>query len=181
MTDLFSPRRLDGRAEWRVVYDLAVPCDYGVEITYERIGDVLDVGDGDRNRIHRAVRRCNLEFVREGKPRVLGNIRGVGYRILRPGDYATAAVALGQQARRKMTSAVDLMKAAPTADMTPAQRDWAHKVTMVMLDHEMRLREQDNWRQDAETRFRQLEEKAGIRPKTVTVDHKTGEVTEPAA
>jgi hypothetical protein len=162
MTDLFSPKREDGRAEWRVIYDHAMNLDYGTDVTFAEIEKLLETPD--RARAHRAVRRCNQQFTREVVPRVLGNVRAVGYRVLRPSDYAVAAIGLQMQARRKVTSAVDLMRTAPISDMTPAQRDWAHKVTLVLMDNELRLRTQEEWQQSAEQRLTELERRAGIPP-----------------
>jgi hypothetical protein len=93
---------------------------------------------------------------------VLGNIRGVGYRVLQPGEYASQALNIQSQARRKMTNAVDLMRVAPLEEMTPAQRHWAHQVTMVLVDNELRLRSQEQWRKDAERRLAELEKRAGL-------------------
>lgn len=160
MTDLFSPKRPDGRAEWRVVHDEAVKLAYGALLTYGDIAGLLDTGD--RNRAHRAVGRCNRQFVQENRPRVLGNVRGEGYRVLQPGEYADTAIGLQKQARKKMSTAVDLMRAAPLADMTAAQRDWAHRVTMVLVDNELRLRSQEQWQKDAERRLSELENRVGV-------------------
>ena len=165
MADLFSPRRADGRSEWRVVYDFVVDLPYGTDVKFETIAEQLD--SDDRSRAHRAVRRCNQEFTQQGKPRVLGSVRGVGYRVMQPADYVPAALSIQKQARRKMTSAVDLMRTAPLNDMEPAQRDWAHKVTMVMIDNELRLRSQEQWQQEADQRLRELEERAGLRTKVI--------------
>lgn len=165
MTDLFSPRRADGRAEWRVVYDATRTLSYGTQITFTEICGWLDTQD--HNRVHRAVGRCNREYMREGTPRILGNVRGIGYRVLAPTEYAPAALNHQSQARKKMTTAVDIMRTAPLEDMTPAQRDWAHKVTMVLVDNELRLRAQEHWRDDAEDRLAELERRAGIPPKTI--------------
>lgn len=168
MTDLFSPRRADGRAEWRVVYDFAVDLPYGTDVKFEQLCELLDTDD--HARAHRAVRRCNRQFTEEGKARVLGNVRGFGYRVLQPGDYAPAALGIQRQARRKMTSAVDLMRTAPLADMTPGQREWAHRVTMVLIDNELRLRTQEQWQKDAERRLAELESRMGVQPPAV-IDH----------
>jgi hypothetical protein len=167
MTDLFSPHRADGRAEWRVIYDHAATLPYGTDITFDDIAKLLDTDN--RARAHRAVRRCNHQFVRENTPRILGNVRSVGYRILQPADYAPAALAYQVQARRKMTSAVDIMRVAPMIDMTPAQRDWAHKVFLVLCDNENRLRYQEQWQSEAEKRLAELERRAGILP-DITVE-----------
>ena len=168
MTDLFSPRRPDGRAEWRVVYDYAVNLPYGTDVTFKQLAELLDTDD--RARAHRAVRRCNKQFTEEDKPRVLGNVRGVGYRVLQPSEYAPAALNIQKQARRKMSSAVDLMRTAPLADMTPGQREWAHRVTMVLVDNELRLRQNEQWQKDAESRLAELERRAGVQPPAI-IDH----------
>jgi hypothetical protein len=162
MTDLFSPRRDDGRAEWRVIYDHAIHLSYGTDVTFDEIGKMLDTGD--RARAHRAIQRCNKQFIRENIPRVLGNVRGLGYRVFRPSEYATAAISLQVQGRRKVSNALDLMRTAPLSDMTPAQQDWAHKVTLVLMDNELRLRSQEQWQQSAEQRLAELERRAGIPP-----------------
>ena len=160
MTDLFNARRADGRAEWRVIFDHCVNLPYGTTVTYDEVAKLLD--SDDRSRAHRAVKRCNRQFTRENRPRVLGNVRAVGYRVLQPGEYATEAISYQRSARRKMTSAVDLMRVAPVTDMTPSQRDWAHKVTLVLLDNENRLRSQEQWQRSAEERLTALEQRAGV-------------------
>lgn len=167
MADLFSPRRSDGRAEWRVVYDHAVNLPYGTDVKFTELADLLETDD--RSRAHRAVRRCNRQFTQESKPRYLGNVRGVGYRVLQPADYAPAALGIQRQARRKMTSAVDLMRSAPMHEMSPTQREWAHRVTMVLMDNELRLRSQEEWQKDAERRLQELERRAGV-PETIVIE-----------
>jgi hypothetical protein len=171
MTDLFSAKRPDGRAEWRVVYDEILKHPYGHAMSFEELGQLLDTDD--RNRIHRAVGRCNRVLARESVPKILGNVRGTGYRILQPGEYTGQALNIQSQARRKMTGAVDLMRAAPLDDMTPAQKQWAHQVTMVLVDNELRLRSQEQWRNDAENRLQQLERQAGIASEPEIVDGET--------
>lgn len=170
MTDLFSPRRDDGRAEWRVIYDKVLASSYGDQFTFAQLGELLDTHD--RARVHRAVGRCNQVLTRENVPRILGNIRGTGYRILEPAQYSSQALNIQNQARRKMTNAVDLMRTAPLEEMTPAQRNWAHQVTMVLVDNELRLRSQEQWRKDAERRLQELEHRAGL---TIVPDIIAGE------
>lgn len=167
MPDLFSARRPDGRAEWRVIYDHAVNLPYGTDLGFDVLCGLLD--SDDHNRVHRAVRRCNRQFTDEAKPRVLGNVRGIGYRVLQPADYAPTALHMQRSARRKMTSAVDLMRTAPLDDMTAGQKEWAHRVTMVLMDNEIRLRSQEQWQKTAEQRLAELERRAGLRPEVI--DH----------
>jgi hypothetical protein len=172
MADLFSPHRADGRAEWRVVYDAVIDLPYGSDVKFTDLAEWLETDD--RGRAHRAVRRCNRQFTQEHKPRILGNVRGVGYRVLQPADYAPAALAIQKQARRKMTNAVDLMRTAPMRDMTPSQREWAHRVQMVLIDNELRLSYQEEWQQDAERRLAELERRAGV-PETIVIDQRDQE------
>jgi hypothetical protein len=162
MTDLFSPRRADGRAEWRVIQEAAAKLPYGADITFDEIAKLLDTDN--RARAHRAVTRCNKQFIRENVPRVLGNVRGAGYQVLKPSEYATAAIALQVQGRRKVSNALDLMRTAPINDMSPQAQEWAHKVTLVLMDNELRLRSQEQWQQTAEQRLTELERRAGVPP-----------------
>jgi hypothetical protein len=167
MADLFSPLRPDGRAEWRVIYDAVADLPYGSDVPFTQLAKLLE--SDDRSRIYRAVRRCNRQFTQESKPRVLGSVRSVGYRVLQPADYAPAALGFQRQARRKMTTAVDIMRTAPLEDMTPGQRDWAHKVTLVLMDNELRLRSQEQWQREAERRLAELERRAGV-PQPLVID-----------
>ena len=163
--DMFSPHREDGRAEWKVIYDHARTLPYAADLTFDEIAKLLDTDD--RARAHRAIRRCNQQFTRENIPRVLGNVRAVGYRVLKPSEYATAAIALQVQGKRKVSSALDLMRTAPIADMSPQAQDWAHKVTLVLMDNDLRLRSQEQWQQSAEQRLTELERRAGIPPAVI--------------
>lgn len=158
--DLFSPKRPDGRAEWKVIYDEVIGLSYGAEVEYTDIAKWLDTED--REVAYRAVARCNKQFTQESKPRVLGNVRGKGYRVLKPSEYTPAAIGMQKKARRRMTTAVDLMRAAPLTDMTSGQREWAHRVTMTLMDNELRLRSQEQWRDDAERRLKELEQRVGV-------------------
>lgn len=165
MTDLFSPRRADGRAEWRVIYDHAVGLPYGSSLTFEQIASML--GTDDRDRAYRAVARCNRQFTHENKPRVLGGVRGMGYRVLQPSEYTPMAMGYQKRARRSLTTAVDIMRAAPLEDMNPSQREWHHKIAMVLMDNEMRLKSQEQWQKEAEARLEELEQRMGLRPKVI--------------
>ena len=161
MTDLFTPRRADGIAEWRVVYNHTIELPYGTPVTFTDLAAWLE--DGSRDRAYRAVARCNRQFGREGLARILGSNRPAGYRVLRPEDYAPLALNYQQQARRRISRAVIVLECAPVADMSQAHRDWAHKVTMILRDNELRLRSQEAWRQEAEARLTALERKIAER------------------
>src|SRR5262249_23468464 len=168
MTDLFSPRRADGRAEWRVVYDATVNLPYGTDVPFKLLAGLLD--DDDRDRMYRAVRRANKQFVTDTHPRILGTVRGTGYRTLQPAEYAPHAMAYQVQARRKMTTAVDLMRTAPLNDMTPGQRDWAHKFYMVLADNELRLRSQERGKPEAERPLLARERRMGTPPEVIDTE-----------
>lgn len=167
LTSLFSPRRPDGRSEYRVVYDETSGLPYGATITFGRLGELLETRD--RGRIYKAVARCNLQFTRDGLARYLGSNRGTGYRVLRPEEYTPAALLVQKEAARKQGKAVAIAQLAPTEDMTAKQRNWHHTVTMVLIDNELRLRNHDHRlaeleRQNAAARLAELERRAGITP-----------------
>lgn len=160
MPDLFNSSRPDGRGDWRVIDEHVTGLAYGAEVTFDNLSKLL--GDDARPRIYRAVRSFNRHMTAGNVPRVLGSVRNVGYRVLRPDEYAPLALAYREQAARRVGTAVDVMRAAPLADMTAGQRDWAHRVTMVLLDNEWRLRSHESRLRSAEERLAELERRAGI-------------------
>lgn len=48
--------------------------------------------------------------------------------------------------------------------LSDAQREWAQRITMVLIDNEMRLRSHEQRIVDAEARLAELERRAGITP-----------------
>jgi hypothetical protein len=164
---LFSPKRADGRAEWKVVWDETTSLQFGDELPFTRLAELLETDD--RQRICRAVRECNRHLLNGESPvpRFLSSVRGKGYRVIMPGDYASVAMAAHKSATRKLGGAVELMDAAPLEEMTPAARYWATQVSMVLLDHHRRLLSSDERQARAEARIARLEKHAGIGPPPV--------------
>jgi len=162
----FRAKREDGRAEWKVVYDHVTALPYGAMVSYGKIAGLL--GTDDRLRAYRAVKECNRQLLRALVPRYLATVRGQGYQVMTPEEYAPAAIALKDAATRRMSTAVELMKAAPLDDMTPAARAWAEAVSLHVADHELRLMGMEARQQFAEARLAELERRAGVsRPATV--------------
>lgn len=79
------------RARWVEVYDLLCGASIGDVITYERLGEVLDLDASlDRHRIQMAVRRAAQEHERQDK-RALDSVTNVGYRIVEAGEHIMLA------------------------------------------------------------------------------------------
>ena len=155
---LFTARRADGRAEWKVVYDRVVSMEYGDPLTFTELAEMLTTPD--RTRAYRAVRECNRQLLKSAAvPRYLVPERGRGYRVLRPQDYTPTALAKKDAATRKLTEAVDLLRSAPLNEMSPAARAWAEAVTMHLADHELRLMNMEQRQVFAEARLAELEQR----------------------
>lgn len=123
---LFQPHREDGRAEWRVIFDLVADLDYGQEITHQQLLDELDTDD--RKRIYRAVTRANKELWTT-RSKSLAVILGKGYRILHPLEHERLAETYKQQARSRMGNAVAVMRSTNLSALTNQEREWAVQVT----------------------------------------------------
>ncbi len=162
---LFAARRDDGRAEWKVIADHVIGLEYGAELTFADIAELLDTDD--KPRAYRAIREANKHFLADRTPRALRPVRGKGYRVLAPGDYPKQALLEKAAAAKKLTGAVDLMRSAPLEAMSPGVRAWANTVSTVLVDHELRLMGVEARANFAEERIAQLERRAGIRAPTV--------------
>lgn len=162
----FQPKRDDGRAEWKVVYDRVLAMGYGDRLTFGELAELL--GTRDRGRAYRAVRQCNGHLLKSSSvPRYLVPRRGTGYEVLRPEDYTPAAIARKDAATRRLSEAVELMKSAPLDELSPAARAWAEAVTMHLADHELRLMGMEARQVFAEARLAELERHAGLGPPPV--------------
>ena len=79
------------RARWRVVYDLLVKAATDETITYEDLGDALDLDPAnDRHTIQMAVRRAAKEHEVKDS-RALDVVPNVGYRIVRVPEHLDLA------------------------------------------------------------------------------------------
>jgi hypothetical protein len=141
---LFDAKRADGRAEWRVVFDLVADFEFGQTITYEALLEAL--GTTDKGRVYKAVGRANHELWRT-RQRSVAVVRGIGYRMVKPTEHEILANSYRRQARRRVGNAVEVINAADLNFMSDSERDWHAKVqgglTMLaaaMDNHEQRIR-----------------------------------------
>lgn len=158
---MFTSKREDGRADWRVVYDYVTGCNPGDLITFNTLGELLDTDK--RHTIYGAVSAANHRlWARE--QRSLGVVKGVGYRVLRPQEHELQATSYQVRSRRQMSNAVAVMDATDLTAMTPAERERTLAFTGLLTsmlasiaDHEHRIARHDQL-------IRQLQEKVGLDP-----------------
>lgn len=83
---------LGERARWRIVYeDVLSGCDHGDTVTYEALGEALELDpDKDRHTIQMAVRRAAREF-EEADKRALDAVPNVGYRVVDVAEHMQLA------------------------------------------------------------------------------------------
>jgi hypothetical protein len=85
----FTPK--GDRARWRAVYDLLRGSAVGDVITYEQIGEALDLDpEDDRHRIQMAVRRAAKEHEEQDR-RAIEVVPNSGYRIVEAPEHLRLA------------------------------------------------------------------------------------------
>lgn len=133
MTALFTPRRADGIAEWRIVCDIAVALDFGDVLTFEELGLALDRPHDPPNRkpIYKAVAQAN-KAMRRSHLRSLEVVAGVGYRVLHPTEHELQAKRYRKQSARRMKTGLDVVKATDLEVLDPDQRQHVVSLGMVM-------------------------------------------------
>lgn len=124
-TGLFQPSRDDGRADWRVVFDLVADLAPGDEVKHQQLLEALETDD--LQRVYRAVGRANRELWAT-RSRSLGAVKGVGYRMLRAHEMPTLAEGYRRQGRRKVSNAVAVIDATDLGQLDNANREWVVKM-----------------------------------------------------
>lgn len=122
---LFQPTREDGRADWRVVFDLVEEFEPDRVVTHADLLKELETKD--RSRMYRAVGRANRELW-ASRQKSLAAVKGVGYRMLRAEEMERLANSYRRQSRRKLSSAVAVIDATNLSQLTATQREWTVKV-----------------------------------------------------
>jgi len=160
---LFTARRDDGRAEWRVVFDAVQPLTYGEKITHDALCALL--ATKDRRRVYQAVSRANRKLW-ASEQKSLAVVPTVGYRVLKPQEHEIQANGYKHQARRKLDNAVQVMKATDLTSLDAKQRNWVLQVTagMVLMarsidEHASRLARHDDLIKALQERVEKLENK----------------------
>lgn len=150
MSRLFSAKRADGIAEWRIGYEFVQPLEIGAIATYDKICDVLDRARDDLNPIYRIMGRAAKELRRHDK-RSLECVPGIGYRVLHPTEHELQARRYHRQGHRKMTTSLEVVKATDLDLLTEADRQRSIALAMVLqgmcsaigdLQHRQRRTEQ---------------------------------------
>lgn len=126
----FQPKRPDGRAEWRVIFDVVQDAEPGRIFSYAEFGNALE--SEDKSLIYRAATRCNRELWRS-RSRSLCNVRGVGYKLLLPQEHEGQALDYQGSARRKVNNAVSVMKATNLSALTNSERDRTLRVSALLV------------------------------------------------
>lgn len=122
---LFQPSREDGRADWRVVFDLVEGMEPGTEIKHQDLLGALETED--RQRLYRAVGRANKELWAT-RSRSLGAVKGVGYRMLLAQEMPALSESYRKQGRRKVSNAVAVIDATDLGALDKTNREWVVKV-----------------------------------------------------
>jgi hypothetical protein len=126
----FIAKREDGRALWQVVFD-AVHADPPDTIySYADIGRMLETDE--RHDIYSAVGRCNRELWRRAQ-RSLQNMRGIGYRMLKPQEHEVQAMDYQDRGRRKMHNAVSIIRATDLAALNDLERTHVLQIESVLV------------------------------------------------
>src|SRR5215510_2781809 len=162
---IFSAKRSDGRAEWRVIFDYAEELEYGALITFPQLLALLETDD--KARVYQAVNTANRKLWGEAQ-RSLAVVRGEGYRVLMPEEHELQANNYKRGAKRRLNNAVSVMKATDLSRIADAKkRDWVLNVTagMVLMSsaidyHSKRLAQHDNLIAELSKRITDLEEKS---------------------
>lgn len=89
-------------ARWRIIYSLLEPLSTGSTLTYEQMGEALNLHpEDDRHSIQMAVRRAARESEQVDK-RALEAVPNVGYRIVEPTEHGRLAVRQQQKSSRAL-------------------------------------------------------------------------------
>jgi hypothetical protein len=161
MSALFSAKREDGRAEWRVIFDYVENLEYGTQVTFDEFMTLL--GTEDKTRVYQAVGSAKRKLWAKAQ-RSLDVVRGVGYRVLQPEEHELQAGGYQRTARRRLNNAVAVMQATDISRMEPKARDWVLQVTagMVLMarsidDHQRRLAKHEDLIAELAKRITKLE------------------------
>lgn len=79
------------RARWKDVYDVLKAASIGDVVTYEQLGEALQLDpEADRHKIQMAIRRAAAEHEQQDK-RALDAVTNVGYRIVEASEHLELA------------------------------------------------------------------------------------------
>jgi hypothetical protein len=155
MTGLFQSRREDGRADWRVAYDLIKTRQRGETITLEELAKELDTED--RGRISRAVIAARKRLWKHDQMSV-DSVRGEGYRILQPNEHTDQALEIKMKASRQLDNSVMASQSTDLLALSQEERETAINVRGALMALADAVTKTALKVQDHEARIRRLEE-----------------------
>lgn len=132
---LFTTERDDGRADRRVVADLAADLEPDDILSYDDLITALSDGvevEVTKERAGRAVRDANPLLLKE-QSRAMAPVRGVGYRIARAAHHQELALARRDRADVQMRKGLELLHNVRWDEMHVEQQ-LAHRGTLMVLD-----------------------------------------------
>lgn len=130
----FSPSRPDGRADKRVIYDMAERAAPDTTFTYTDLRMALSEGLGALvpvQRVYPAVAGANKMLLRN-RGRYLGVVRGTGYRVLHGKEHLSVAEHRESKARRQFRAGMEVLAGTLDDELTPAERRFRDGTVMVM-------------------------------------------------
>jgi hypothetical protein len=120
--------------------------EYGDLVTFEELRAQLEVHDEELGRLYRAVERAG-RWLLEHHQRGIWNEPGLGYKVLRPDEYAAAMEKRRERGRRQLLKGGRLGQYAPYSLMTSQQAAATREKTNALVilaqmvgDHERRIR-----------------------------------------
>jgi len=159
----FQPKRADGRAEWRVIFDFFAQLQPGETVKDETLLTALDTDD--MFKLRRLAVKARRRLWEECRRSVV-NVRGEGYRMLYATEHEGQALTYHKLASRRMNDSVAVAKATNLDELSDAQRDWMVKVQIGLSamayavdEHQRRLGMHDDLITNLQRRVEALEER----------------------
>jgi hypothetical protein len=106
-----------------IVTDLTVKAQPGDVLTFTALAEELGIGEegeAGRGRVRQAVASARKSLLRDHH-RALVAVRGEGYRVALPGEFAGIAQDQTDKGQRQISGALATITYAPEADMSPAE------------------------------------------------------------
>jgi len=111
---------------WKNLFEVAMSWEYDSIHQFEEIEKILNLPYGT-SRFRTAISQANDELTKSGKR--LKNVRGIGYQVLKPGEYLDESVKHLKKGTNQIKKSVDIITGAPIHLLEPYERSnyVAHK------------------------------------------------------
>lgn len=139
-------------ARWRTIYDLMRSLRPGDVLSYQQMGEALDLDPyKDRLKIQAAVRRAAREY-EQVDHRVIEGVPGSGYRVVQPIEHARLAQLQRRRANRSLQRGHSIVTNVDFNGLDPATRQGFELMAQgfaAQMDFNRRIEQQQ--RRQAET------------------------------